>query len=121
MILAFLRGLLKPYYLQGSRSVAAENLVLEALALKEVARHGCEQVMMQAAFSEKFADKRVPELMREFGRSLRRLSELSMLNISWQANAEARGKVESILELYEALEKAGIINDQISVKSPDDI
>ena len=119
MILAFLRGLLKPKYTQGARSVAAENLVLEAIALEETAKHGREQILMQAAFSEHFSARKVPDLIREFGRSLKRLSELSMLNISWQAMPEARGKVESIMKLYEALEKAGIIRDNPNIKLSD--
>lgn len=111
MILAFLRGLLKPYYAQGIRSVAAENLVLEAIACQHAADLGQLQVSMQVAFSNHFSIKKVPDLLTQFGRSLKRLSELSMLNVSWQAIPEARGSVESILELYHALEKAGILKD----------
>lgn len=116
MLLAFLRGLLKPYYNQGSRSVAAEHLVLEAIAVEETGRQGRDMVLMQAAFSSHFARNRVSETMGNFGKELRRLAEMSMLNVGWSSVPEAQASVDSMLQLYEALEKAGIIRDNPNVK-----
>jgi hypothetical protein len=110
MVLAHLRGLLLPDYKQGLRSVARENMVLAAIDYEMTADTMRDQSMLQASFSSFISPTKATESLRQMMGTLRRLSELSMLNTKWQAIPEAEA---SLFKLFEALEKAGIIKDNI--------
>jgi len=112
MVLAHLRGLLRHDFSHGLRSVARENMVLQAIDYEMIAQAGKDQTLLQGAFASFISAAKVPDTMRTLGGSLQRLSELSMLNTKWQAIPKA---VESIFKLYESLEKAGIIRDDPNV------
>jgi hypothetical protein len=51
MILAFLRGLLKPGYPNGVRSMQGESLMLAALEREMLARDGMEWLMLESSFT----------------------------------------------------------------------
>jgi hypothetical protein len=114
-VIAHLRGLLKPDYKYGPVSVGAERLVLQALdaelaaSTKEHLAHLDSQLIAEMDVTGK---KKVYREAREF---ITDASRLRSCDFSESKTTQGKAEVDSLVDLYYALEKAGIIYNE-----PDD-
>lgn len=109
MVLLYLRGLLKPDYAQGYRSIAREEMLLRAVEMETSANMQMQELLVQAAFVPLFDPKKAPTMIHQMSDSARRIMELAALNVHVKAVSKAQGSVESMTKLYTALVKQGII------------
>lgn len=111
MVLLYLRGLLAPDYPQGNRSIAREDMLLQAVAAETSAAAQLAEINMQAAFASLFSPKSAPQMLDKLSTAVNRLTAMSTLDFvtARQAAKKAAGSVESMAKLYDALVKKGII------------
>lgn len=113
MLMAHLRGLLKPDYLNGARSVVREMLVLDALEMERYAELGLKQMslsMQMDLLCSKLTHRGAADAAyREMSRSFQRLAKLSCFDMAMSAVPEAKGSVEELTQLFYALGKAGLV------------
>lgn len=119
IIRAHLRGLIKPYYTNGVRSIGAENLVLSTLTYEDAAK---------AKEMEFELEKEVLGLLRPdaIGKKLRKLHNtakyarrLCML-VNENPEEEDMQSVAALVKLYHALEKQGIIYNEPDPENDDE-
>ena len=111
MVLLYLRGLLKPDYPQGNRSIAREDLLLQAVSAETTATAQLAEINLQAAFASLFNPKSAPSMLDKLSSAVNRLTAMSTLDFvaARQVARKAAGSVESMAKLYDALVKGGII------------
>lgn len=111
MVLLYLRGLLKPDYPQGNRSIAREEILLQAVSAETMASTQLAEINLQASFAPLFSAARAPEMFRKLSEAIRRITAMSNLDFATasQVAAKAAGSVDSMAKLYDALVKKGII------------
>jgi hypothetical protein len=113
MLLAYLRGLLKPRYDQGMRSVLRESLVLEALSMELDADFIGLQTQIQAAYGPLLQPKAAKELIHKQQVTLQNLRYLVEFDdrITKMTAAISTGEQGDLVALYKALEDAGLVGE----------
>jgi len=110
MLLAHLRGLLKPYYDQGIRSIIAERATLMALGAEIQAGYESQLLVMQSSFASLTQGQDAKKLFSELGNQYHGVVDRGMLNFSrvkGQVSAEAKG----LISLFETLNQSGFFDD----------
>lgn len=121
MVLAHLRGLLRPDYKYGGVSRAAESLVLSALA----AEHAAEQMRKDSEHTEALyaAIKDVGalrDMARKVNFDLLSAAYIARLDFSGAKKAPApESEFDALKKLYYALEKAGFENFTTPYEDPE--
>jgi hypothetical protein len=111
MVLAHLAGLLQPTYAHGVRSIAAENLMLDAMEIRELVDHQRLEQQMQLGFSGFFQANKVQEMFRHFSTHMGKLGRINMLDLSTVVMQKAKGSIDEMTNLFYALSKAGVISN----------
>jgi len=110
MLIAHLRGLLKPTYASGAQSIASETLIIDAIELEKSVQLRTDFKQMESTLLAPFLDpKKIKQTLVDASRDFDRLAKVSMLDLSTQASSQAKGSIEEITELYYALGKAGLV------------
>lgn len=110
MLVAYLRGLLKPDYPNGLRSVIRENVVVEALSRELGADQLIDSISIQASFAPLLQPKNANALLKQ------QFELLSLAHSRYEHNtkktitakADVSG-IERMVEVYKQLEKQGIV------------
>jgi hypothetical protein len=113
MLLAYLRGLLKPTYDQGTRSVLRENIILDALSM-ELDAHALERrTQLYSAYVSLMNPAAAKELMVKQQTTLQNLRYLSEFDGKFTDIQEDTSEAEKsdIVALYYALEEAGLVGE----------
>lgn len=116
MLTAYLRGLLKPDYKRGIRSILRENAILDALDREQLAAIGMQQLALEQSFVGAYNMEGVRKLLKNFMSKWPTYSSWAMqrpahLKQSSIPTAEAK----AMQSLYEALEKSGLF-EQIAAQ-----
>lgn len=111
MLLAHLRGLLKPYYKQGEISRLAERMVLRGLAselsaerLSDLSATESRNLGLLGAGDRVNAWNKIDERLKRADRRRRMM-------LSDPPDDQPQTMIDSMTQLYYALEKAGVIKD----------
>jgi len=110
MVLLYLRGALTADYPNGVASRVREDFLLHCLAMELASDAQKNSIMLQAAFIPLFTPAKASA---EVTRMFNVLTHASMLK-GLQANADTgtpKGSVDSMIKLYHALVKSGLIED----------
>ena len=125
LILAYLRdpNLVKPDYPNGIRSVLRETALLQAVAADLDSNDAVERLKIESAFMCHIRPDAAKSMMEQFNESLLRFAELREMNLKGNIRRHngpaVKGNVQSIVKLYEKLEKAGILHDNSNQPSDD--
>lgn len=111
LLLAYLRGLLKPDYSQGLLSRLREQMVLDALALEKDIAFALASTQLEASFSSQFSPAGARGVLQNCVKTLSRLKRLAEFDVLANQVPEMRGSVDALVKLYQALEKANIIQN----------
>ena len=96
MILAHLRGLVRPYYTQGARSVLAENLTLQAISFERQAEYYKTKILSDTAILALMAPKDMPNMQESIFKKFDALRGLLFNQRFDVARAEKRVEFEEI-------------------------
>lgn len=121
MLLAYLRGLLKPHYDQGIRSILRESLVLEALSMELDAEYVAFQTQVHAAYAPLLQPKAAKELMNKQQITMQNLRYLAEFDdrITTMTETISATEQSDLVALYRALEDAGLVGeDAIEIPEP---
>ncbi len=110
MLLAYLRGLLKPDYPHGVRSVLRENLILEKVEIDQKVDLELTRLQLDAAFIPMTDARGAKEILGGIGRTFDKLSQLAEFDLMRAAIPQAKGSVDSLVKIYYALSKAGLVD-----------
>ena len=113
MLLAYLRGLLKPKYDQGIRSILRENLVFAALSM-ELDRDFVElQTKVHASYAPLLQPKAAKDLMNKQQVTMQNLRYLAEFDdrITAMTTAISSDEQSDLVALYHALEDAGLVGE----------
>lgn len=108
ILLAGLRGLLKPTYEQGVASILRENLMIDLMEAEMETSAAIDRMHIDAAFAMHFKPQAIKTMlsqMRQRHKYLYLIKEMDSSGLEWLEH----GRVDALLQLYHALEKAGII------------
>lgn len=108
MVVAYLRGLLKPSLKHGLRSIVAENYVLESLAAVNQADMLESTVLSDSAIIPALTTDSKRETMRVIRRRLQRCTEIRNGNIYGVKKAPQTGQI-SLYQLYQLASRSGIL------------
>jgi hypothetical protein len=112
MLVAYLRGLLKPTYENGLRSIIREDIILQAVAAEKEAEWEKVKINFESSLLNKVDPSRVRQLMSSLNNAIRKAKAIGMMDLLLQSVPQAFGSVDSLVEMYKALEKAGIIQNE---------
>ena len=120
MLLAYLRGELKPTYSQGMRSMLRESLILEALSSELDVKYLEGKVALNASFIPLLETKSAREMVHKQQLSLENLRHLSEFDDRMTGVNESieEGDEADLRQLYESLEEAGLVGE--SAVDPED-
>lgn len=121
MLLAYLRGLLRPRYDQGVRSVLRENMLLEALSMELDAQAISLSTQVHATYAPLMQPKAAVELMGKQQTTLQNLRYLVEFDdkVAKMKQATPEGEHADIFALYKALEDAGLVGENaIEIPEP---
>jgi hypothetical protein len=114
MVVAYLRGLLRPIHKFGSRSVIAENVVLEALSAELLAGNMQAVVSSDLAAITLFKQDAAISTMELASSRLTRAGELRIYDV-YKVASQIAGQLKrdtkdelSMFQLYQIAEKSGI-------------
>lgn len=118
MVVAYLRGLLKPEFKEGLRSRVAEQVVLSALAAEEAARNLVENIRLDHVMMPLLEAKSQKRMAETRGLRMARVNELRSMDIyAFSRSAQyanlsviAGGKEISLVQLAHAMEEGGLLN-----------
>jgi len=115
MLLAYLRGHLKPKYDQGPRSVLRENIILEAISTELDVDCIKLQTSVHSAYASMLEPKAAKELINKQQVTLQNLRYLAEFDdrISTMVDSVLTGEHSDLIALYEALEEAGLVGDDV--------
>lgn len=111
MVLAHLRGLLKPYYDQGPVSVIRENIVLEALSRELDIKFHLERLEHDRAFASLVKVEDARNIYTGGLTTIEKLRTSAEHDIGRQSSGVNSSEINDFIELYKALEEAGIVGD----------
>ncbi len=117
MVVAYLRGLLKPSLKHGLRSIVAENYVLESLMADSQLRTLEETVQSDASMLPILTHDSKKETMRLIRRRLQRCHELRN-GVIYGAPLQRREGEISLYQLYHLCTKAGILEALAGANPP---
>jgi len=106
MFLAHLRGLLKPYYDQGQRSVIAETAMLRALAIEIVASVEGQMLLAEASFAPLLNPSAAQGAYSGITGSFHNVLDKALLDFS-RTPQRVRADAAGMVALYTQLERAG--------------
>ena len=106
MALAHLRGLLKPYYVQGTRSVIAETAMLRALAAEIVSNVEGQMLLAEASFAPLLSPGAAKSVYQDLHVAFHNVLDKAMLEATRVA-AHAKARSQDMVALHEDLEKSG--------------
>lgn len=123
MVLAYLRGLLKPKLHFGFRSLLSENVVLEALAAESMHDSLLRDVDFDLAALPILEHKAKKDTIQRTSARLRRVSELRSMDIyrveqqlgHYEKLSNASNEI-SLLQLFRLAEKHGVFEKLDSAK-----
>lgn len=110
MLVAYLRGLLKPDYPQGIRSVIRENFILQALARELDA----EELLMRVKHEGSFISILTHENANKLLKHQEKMLSLAFDNLKHKNKKNTNGNVDikaidDLLAAYAALKKQGLV------------
>lgn len=110
MLLAYLRGLLKPDYPQGIRSIIRENFILQALARELDASEMMARVAHEGTFVTLLTHDNANKLLKDQDKMLSlafdNFRHISRKNRNKAINMEA---IDKLISTYAALKKQGLV------------
>lgn len=108
MVVAYLRGLLKPSLKYGLRSVVAENYVLESIVAGTQADLLESTVLSDSAMLPALTTESKRETMRLIRRRLQRCTDIRNGNIYGVHKVQKQGQL-SLYQLYQLASRSGIL------------
>lgn len=108
MVVAYLRGLLKPSLNYGLRSIVAENYVLESLVAGTQADLMEASVLSDSAILPALTNDSKRETMRIIRRRLQRCTEIRNGHIYGIKKVQNKGQI-SLYQLYQLASRSGIL------------
>ena len=111
IIRAHLRGLLKPYYTNGFRSIGAENLLFTVMSYEDAGKAKEMEVQVEKEILTMLRTEAVGGKIRKLHNTARYARRLCML-VNEDPEAEDAQSVAALVKLYHALEKQGIIYNE---------
>lgn len=111
MLLAHLRGLLKPYYEQGVISQGAERMVLRGLASELHAQRLKDLAVAESQNLSLVRDKDRKKAWQTVDNRLEKADRRRRLITVDPAEDRTTSEIDSMSQLFYALEKVGIIKD----------
>ena len=124
MVVAHLRGLLKPNHPYGRRSALAEDVVLEGLLAENMVKELERDIDLDQAVLPLLEVEASKKTLKSCVRKLARMSELANFDvyrvgeqILGEKKIAAASEEVSMLRLYEFAEKKGIIDKAIKHQS----
>lgn len=112
MLLAHLRGLLKPYYEQGAISRGAERMILRGLAAELSADKLSELSAVESRSLSLLGQKDLVPAWNKIEERLNRADRRRRMLLTDPPDDQPQSELESMTQLYYALEQAGIIKDE---------
>lgn len=110
MLVAYLRGLLKPDYPQGVRSIIRENFILQALARELDASEAMARIKHEGTFVTLLTHDNANKLLKEQDRMLSLIFDnfrhKNTKHSNKSINIEA---INKLIDTYAALKKQGLV------------
>ena len=114
MVVAYLRGLLRPNHTFGTRSFVTEQIVLESLSAERLADNMQAEVMAELSLIPVFNQKAIISTAEKSSARLGRACELRMFDI-YKVADQIAGRIKrdtknelSLYQVYQIAEKSGI-------------
>jgi hypothetical protein len=114
MLVAYLRGLLKPDYPQGSRSIIRENFILQALARELDADELMARIQHEGTFVTLLTHDNANKLLKQQDKML------SLAFDNFRHRTERKGNslvdmqaVDKLIAAYAALKKQGMVGTKL--------
>lgn len=120
IIRAHLRGLIKPYYTNGARSMGAENLLLSTITYEDAGRAKELEVQVEKEILSMLRPEAVGGKIRKLHNTAKYARRLCML-VNENPEEEDMQSVAALVKLYHALEKQGIIYNEPDPEPEDDV
>lgn len=117
MVVAYLRGLLKPSLQHGLRSIVAENYVLESLVAGVQADLMEAAVLSDSAILPALTTDSKRETMRVIRRRLQRCKDIRNGNIYGVSKERQTGQL-SLYQLYQLASRSGILKTLTTSNDP---
>jgi len=114
MLTAYLGGrpeIVRPDYPHGMRSVIRESFLLEAVGKSAAAATQIELLLIETQFASLLDPQKAADVMRRKMARGRWLAQMKAFDL--YAKAPDNIGAESLIKLYEALEKGGVLQDTI--------
>jgi hypothetical protein len=113
MLVAYLRGLLKPDYPQGARSVIRENFILQALSRELDAKDMLARVAHEGTFVSLLTRDNANKLLKNQDKMLSLSSDnfRHVVNKSRSSKAINMEAIDQLISAYAVLEKQGLVGD----------
>ena len=114
MLVAYLRGYLKPDYANGLRSILRENLILEALARELDAEEVVTRIQTEAHYASLMDGAKANKLLKHHDKML----SLAYTRIRHESNKYADLKnvdinsIDKFIDLYKNLAQQGLVGEK---------
>lgn len=110
MLAAYLRGLLKPDYPNGNRSIYRENLILQAIAREQEAEEIIQTVKNESNYSPLLGPAQANKLLKHQDKML----SLAFENLKHKKDTGSKHKVDvksayNFAAMYNRLKKEGLV------------
>lgn len=114
MLAAYLRGLLKPDYPNGNRSIYRENLILQAIAREQEAEEIIQTVKNESNYSPLLGPAQANKLLKHQDKML----SLSFDNLRHKADKRSNKSInmeaiDKLIATYAALKKQGMVGAKL--------
>lgn len=109
MLLAYLRGLLRPGYVQGIRSQVREEVILAALDKEQQAAYNADLLALDASMLIKIKPEAADRHYKRLGEAAFQIANMREFLDTGSKNKSNLSSIDASIKLFHALEKAGII------------
>jgi hypothetical protein len=109
MLLAHLRGLLKPYYVQGARSIFAERLMLRTLAAEIESDYESRFMIMQSSFAPLTSGNNAQNMWAEMAGGFSGVVDRALLEFS-RTPARVSRDAKGLVALFNSLVSSGFFD-----------
>jgi len=110
MLLAYLRGLLRPDYKQGMRSKVREEVILAALDKEQRAKYSADLIALEGSILSSLKPEATRTHYRKLNEAVLQVANLREFLEAENDNVSNLSSIDASVKLYHALEKAGILS-----------
>jgi hypothetical protein len=109
LLIAYLRGHIRPYYDQGLRSMIRESIIVDAIAAEKDVEFAMQRLNVEALFVADIPGRQRLHVLKQLCLRIGQWRDAAELNFTALKMPPVQGSVDALVKLYKALEEAHIL------------